>query len=260
LIGILDAAILGLVQGLSEWLPISSSAHLALAQYFLGISAPVAFDVMLHIGTVVSVLAFYRNELFLLAKSAIKFEKTAIDFAINVAICAIPTAIIGFAFRKSFESMYSQPALIAAALAINGIMLLLVSRRPEGKTPIGGKEALAIGIAQGIAVAPGISRSGATISAALIGGAPRADAMRFSFLAGIIPILGAAFLEAKDAPLGAISPLPAAVGIIVSAIAGYASIMLLSDMLKKSKFSLFGIYCLLLAGLVFLALFARGGL
>lgn len=246
-----EALLLGVIQGITEWLPVSSSAHLALAQHYLGIAAPVSFGVSLHLATVLAVIAYYRNDLLSLGRGVLARNGTDVRYASLVLFSALPTAAVGFAFRDFFESMFASPAAMAVALAVTGVYLIIASRAGGSSLP-DARGSLAIGIAQGIAVAPGISRSGATVGTALLLGMKKEDAARFSFLAGIIPILGASLLEGKEAVLGEVAPLPLAAGFIASAVVGYLSIGLLMRVLQESRLQLFGYYCLALALAVFI--------
>jgi len=250
---ILDAIILGLIQGITEWLPVSSSGHLALAQYFFGINASIAFDIVLHLGTLLAVVAYYRRDIQSLVKGMLARNPKSLRFAFLILIAAIPTAIIGLLLKDFFESMFASPVSLAIALAITGIFLILASRPKAGASEPSGKSALIIGVAQGIAVAPGISRSGATIGTALLLGIDKEEAARFSFLAGIVPILGAAVLEGRHAVDAGIDVLPALAGFATAAIAGYLSIGFLLRLLKESRFQWFGYYCLILSATVLAA-------
>jgi undecaprenyl-diphosphatase len=252
MISIPEAIFLGIIQGITEWLPVSSSAHLALVQHYLGVSAPVSFDVSLHLATILAVIAYYRHDLLSLGRGAIACDPKSVRFAGLILIAAIPTAIIGFAFRDLFKSMFASPAAIAIMLAMTGIFLI-IANRANGASQPDAKASLAIGVAQGIAVAPGISRSGATIGTALLLGMRKDEAARFSFLAGIIPILGASLIEGREAVLGEAGLLPLAAGFITAAIVGYLSIGLLLRVLRGSKLQWFGYYCLAL-GLAVLAI------
>lgn len=246
-----EAVILGIIQGITEWLPISSSAHLALVQYFFGIRADVAFDIILHLGTLFAVIVYYRNDLMALARGVVGRKEAETRYAMLVLLAAIPTAIIGFAFKDFFESMFTNPVAVAGALALTGYFLITIGGLKQDETKrIDRNTAFAVGIAQGIAVAPGISRSGATIGTALMFGIEKEEAAKFSFLAAIIPILGASIIEAQDTVLGSADLAPLIIGFVVSAIVGYVAIAVLIKFLKESKLSLFGYYCLTLAAIV----------
>lgn len=256
----LDAIILGIIQGITEWLPVSSSAHLALAQHYFGISASIAFDIVLHLGTLLAVIVYYRSYLLSLVNGVVARDEKSLRTALLILLTAVPTAIIGLSLKDFFESMFGNPLSIAIALSVTGIFLILSSwissrrlKSPAAKTQNaepGAASALIIGIAQGIAVAPGISRSGATIGTALLLGIDKEEAARFSFLAGIIPILGAAALEGRHVADAGIDVLPALAGFATAAITGYLSIGLLLRLLKESRFQWFGYYCLLLSAAV----------
>lgn len=244
---LLEAMLLGLIQGITEWLPISSSAHLAFAQHFFGIEASVAFDIILHLGTLSAVVAYYRSDIYSLVRGLIAFDGKSVSLAGLILLCAVPTAIIGFTLKDFFESMFTSPLAISFALLVTGLFLIISSKAKDGRKEIGAKEALIIGVAQGIAVAPGISRSGSTIGTALMLGIGREEAARFSFLAAIIPLMGAGLLEGRHALDGAIEPMPIAIGFISAAVAGYLSIAVLMRILNEGRFQLFGYYCIALA-------------
>ncbi|NYZ76699.1 undecaprenyl-diphosphate phosphatase [Candidatus Micrarchaeota archaeon] len=254
MVSVLEAVFLGALQGLTEWLPVSSSAHLALAQYFFGIEADVAFDIVLHLGTLLAVIGYYRNDIAALVRGVVGRKEKEMRYAAFIILAAVPTAIIGFAFRDFFEGMFSNPVAIAGALGLTGFFLITANEAAVKKeAKIDAKSSLAIGIAQGLAVAPGISRSGATIGTALFLGIERGEAAKFSFLAGVIPILGAAALEGRKALFGNVELLPVLFGFAVSAIVGYFAIALLIKVLKESKLQVFGYYCLALAAVVLAA-------
>ncbi|MCI0503266.1 undecaprenyl-diphosphate phosphatase [Candidatus Micrarchaeota archaeon] len=248
---IFESILLGLIQGITEWLPVSSSGHLALAQHFFSIEASIAFDIILHLGTLLAVVAYYRKDILSLARGILARDAKSIRLAFLILLTAIPTAIIGLSLRDFFESMFASPLSVALALAITGIFLVIASRHKSGNAKPGTRSALLIGIAQGIAVAPGISRSGSTIGTALLLGIEKEEAARFSFLAGVIPILGAAMLEGRHAIGADVELLPVIAGFLSAAVAGYLSIGLLIRLLKESRLQWFGYYCLALSALIF---------
>lgn|SRR3989338_122615 len=252
MISLTDALILGIIQGTTEWLPISSSAHLALAQTFLNSDTSIVYDVVLHIGTLLALLVYFRNDLYKLIIGVINKKEKEIRLALLIIICSISTAIIGFLFKDYFESIFFDMTAIGVTLAINGIIIILATRF-KGTNAIDMKSSFLVGIAQGISVSPGISRSGATISTAMFLGVEKNEAAKFSFLASIVPILGVSILEGRKAFDGSIEVLPLAVGFITSAIVGYLSIKLLFKFLKESKFQWFGYYCIILAFLVLIS-------
>jgi undecaprenyl-diphosphatase len=243
----LDALLLGLVQGVTEWLPVSSSAHLALLQELLGISPPVLFDIALHFGTLLAVVAYMRNDIIALLRRR--------DLLAYIVLASIPTAIIGFALHDFFASFFSNIALVGAALIVTGIALYC-TRFAKEKTRLAPASALVIGVAQGISVAPGISRSGSTIATGMLLGINREEAARFSFLLSIPAIAGAALFEARHAAFAIPDPGPTLLGVAIAALVGYASIDFLLKFLKKGDLGVFSWYCWLLgAGAVIWGIF-----
>ena len=240
-----QALILALVQGITEWLPVSSSAHLAIIQHLFGISPPVFFDIALHLGTLVSVLLFFRKEII-----RIIMERD-VKMALNIVVASIPTAIIGLALKDFFESFFSDILLVGIALIVTGTLLFSIRfvKNKEPK-PLGLMSAFAIGIAQGIAVAPGISRSGSTMSIGMLLGIDKEKAARFSFLISIPAILGATILEGRKATLAPMDLGPMLFGVIIAMIVGYLSIGFLLEIIRKNNFSVFAYYCWLLGIIV----------
>jgi undecaprenyl-diphosphatase len=241
---IFQALILAIIQGITEWLPVSSSAHLAIAQLLMKVSPPVLFDILLHIGTLLSALIFFRKDIFDMLLALFKFDTKSQYFklAILIILASIPTAIIGFAFKDFFEASFSKPINIAFAMMITGVFLFFCERK-IGNGSVNSKSALAIGIAQGIAVMPGISRSGSTIGAGLLLGIEREKATRFSFLLSIPAIIGAAFFEAKNNTLAGLDISTILLAILVSAIVGYLSIDFLIKFVKRKGLRPFAYYC-----------------
>ncbi|MFH1106320.1 MAG: undecaprenyl-diphosphate phosphatase [Candidatus Micrarchaeota archaeon] len=244
---LLQAVFLGALQGLTEWLPVSSSAHLALAQIFLGLKVPIAFDLALHLGTLLAVFAYFWKDIIGIARGFFSFDWMNAGFrtAVLVVLAMVPTAVTGFAFKGFFESMFSSAFLIGLALMLTGTFLFLASQAVNKNREIGATESVAIGVAQGIAVAPGISRSGSTISAAMLLGVPAEKAARFSFLLGIPAILGASAFEiaGEQVELAAIPAFSLIAGIAAAALAGYWSIGYLLGILRTAGLRRFAYYC-----------------
>lgn len=243
----LQAIFLGLLQGTTEWLPVSSSGHLALAQIFLGLKAPVAFDLALHLGTLAAVFAYFWNDIIGITRGFFSLDWKSGGFAtaVLILVAMVPTAIIGFAFKGFFEQMFSNPAQIGLALMITGLILYVASKSRNKNKEISAVESVVIGVAQGVAVAPGISRSGSTISAAMLLGVSPEKAAKFSFLLGIPAILGASIIEiaGQHAELSAIPSPSLFAGVVAAAAAGYLSIGFLLDVLKKARLQYFAYYC-----------------
>jgi undecaprenyl-diphosphatase len=237
----LHALILAIVQGITEWLPISSSGHLALLQHLFGISPPLFFDISLHFGTLISVAVFFWRDILELVRR--------LDLVAYIILASIPTAIIGLALKDFFATFFSEITLVGISLLITGTFLYLTKFAKQSKA-LDSKSALIIGVAQGFAVAPGISRAGATIGAGMLLGMEKEKAARFSFLLSMPAILGATMIEAKDIVLESIDLGPIIVGITVAAIVGYISIGFLLNIIRKGNFSMFSYYCFALGAIV----------
>jgi len=251
----LEAIILGIIQGISEFLPISSSGHLALTKQLLGIAEPdMPFIIVVHLGTLVPVLIIYRKDIWQLIKRP--FQKmTAL-----LIIATLPAVLVALFFSDRIESAFASVNFIAGGLIITGIALMLSDRvksvdmRKDGKN-ISRLDALLIGIAQAIAVLPGISRSGSTITAALGRKITRDDAAKFSFFMSIPAILGAAVLYTAQIVTGRIyisslDPVALGLGFLSAALSGYLAINSLLAIIRKAKLRYFAYYVFLLAGVI----------
>ena len=250
---VINAVILGLVQGFTEWLPISSSGHLVIAQALLGISVPPAFDVVIMFGTIAALLLYFRETIWRLALGIVSGEPVARRYLVFIVIAGIGTAVLGFLGKSFFTGLFVQPFIVSLLLVVTGIFLFIASkvRVPEGE--LTAKNALVIGLAQGIAVAPGISRSGSTIGAALLFGIKPREAAEFSFIIGIPAMMVASVWMLLEEPAGTISVFPLCAAIVSAFLAGYASIGILMRVLQERRLDMFAWYCLV-AGLFFAAL------
>lgn len=240
--------ILSLIQGITEWLPISSSAHLALAQHYFFGELPIIYDMGMHVGTMLAVLLYFRDRILGMIKSVLTFDRESKGFktALLIILGSIPTALIGFSMKEFFVSMYNEPFFIGIALLITALFLFSTSRAKESSPEPGKKSALVMGIAQGLAVAPGISRSGSTISAGLHCGLSWKEAASFSFLLAIPAIFGATLFLALETPPDSVDFSLMGIGLIGSFISGYASIHILLNMISRKTFPLFALYCAIL--------------
>jgi undecaprenyl-diphosphatase len=252
MVGYLQAALLGLVQGITEWLPVSSSGHILIAERLLGVDSGIELTVLLHLASLAVLFAVFRKEIYLLAVGVLKRDKEQIGFLFKLILACIPAAIVGFAFRSLVESLFTI-RIVGFGLIFTSLLLFL-SRYPVKKNNhLTWFSSLVTGIFQAIAILPGISRSGSTISSCLMQGIKEDEAIKFSFLLAIPAILGAGLFELKE-----ISRLPdflpAFVGMAMSAVSGYFMLRLLIRLVKGNKFFYFGIYTLLL-GLLVLFLF-----
>jgi undecaprenyl-diphosphatase len=239
-----QAIILGIVQGITEWLPISSSGHLVIfQQLFQNIEQPVVFDLFLHIGSLFVVIAVFFNEIKQIALSFfLKEYQEYRKFAYYIILGTIPTALIGLFFRDLFEKAFSSLLSTGTALIITGLLLFFCEGF-EAKKRISALSALVIGAMQGLAITPGISRSGTTIAAALFFGTEKREAVRFSFLLFIPAMIGAIILQGKDISINAIEWMPVLVGTLFAIIVGYASLKLLILVVHKRKLRYFSYYC-----------------
>lgn len=247
------AIVLGIIQGLTEFLPVSSSGHLALAQYFFGIKEPqLFFDVMLHVGTLGAVVLVFQRDirdvflaLFGREPASEMTKKSGRLFALLVILGSIPTVIIAMIFKTFIEELFIMPLFVSGMLFTTGIILWLSGKfSPVDDEPreLNKVSALIIGTVQGLATLPGISRSGMTISVALMRGIDRAKAARFSLLLSVPAILGATLLELKDVGVD-IPALTIIAGTLAAFIVGYMAIKVLLSVLKKGQFSKFAYYC-----------------
>jgi undecaprenyl-diphosphatase len=252
-ITILEALFLGLVQGFTEWLPISSSGHLVIFESLLGISVPADFNIVIMAGTIAALILYFRKKILLLLMGIIAFERPALTYAGLIVLSGIPTGIIGFAGKEFFKALFEQPFIVSILMVITGIFLFIASRAKDQNAEVATKSALIIGVAQGFAVAPGISRSGATIGTALLLGIKPKDAAEFSFLIGIPAMTIAAVLTYLEEPVSGSGFAPLLVAIIAAFIAGYASIGLFMKWLRENKLYYFAIYCVV-AGSIFAVL------
>jgi undecaprenyl-diphosphatase len=243
---LIEAILLGIIQGLTEWLPISSSGHLAMIQLLLGIKADLLFDILLHIGTLSVIAVKFRNDIFQTVHEIIRgnINNEAARRGIFVVSGCIPTALIGFAFYEPFRSSFENPFIIGTAFVTSGLALHL-SRNPSSteKRRLEFSDSILLGIAQGVSIVPGISRSGLTISTAILIGLDREEAFRYSFLLSIPAVLGAAFFETAKQPLTQIDWNVSLVGLFAAIIVGYASISLLWRSIQRNQLHYFKYYC-----------------
>lgn len=257
-----DTILLGIIQGLAEFLPISSSGHLVLFQKLLGFKEPeLLLDVVLHLGTLFSICIYFRSDLKDMLKETWEFcidlcrkqkgfrdvdDKPSAALTLMVVIGTIPTCLIGLAFQSQLERLFGSVTMVGFALLTTGFILLISRYIPEnGKRK--GKiilfTALCIGVAQGFAIVPGISRSGTTIVCGMILGLRRELAARFSFLLSIPAIIGAMVVQLYAHELTGVTFLPLASGFLSAAIVGLIALKIVMDMVKKGKLFFFSPYC-----------------
>jgi undecaprenyl-diphosphatase len=241
---IVSAFILGAIQGFTEWLPVSSSGHLVLAQHFMGLEVPAEFDIVIMAGTTLALLIYFREKILSLAKGCLALEKQSANYLLLIIIAGVPTAAAGFALHGFFKSLFSQPLIVAFLLIVTGVFLVLAQRFSHAKGKLGAQSAALVGLAQGLAVAPGISRSGSTIGTALLLGIKPREAAEFSFLIGAPAMAAASFLEFLGSPAAGVEPAALAAGTLSALFFGYLSIGFFMSLLQKGKFHWFGYYCI----------------
>jgi len=251
IMSILQAAFLGLIQGICEFLPISSSGHLVLFQQLMGLQDGTQFfDVMLHVGTLLAIFIVLFKDIALIVK-----HPTGKTMRLLI-MATIPTVVIALVLKKPIDSAFSTGRFLGVSFIFTAILLLIAENYGGGKKRL--KEtkytdAVKIGIFQGIALLPGVSRSGSTIAGGLLSGLDRNFAARFSFLLSVPAILGAAILEGKDAVqagLGNIEWVPITVGVLVATISGIAAIKLMLRIIKKASLKGFSIYLFIIGFLI----------
>ena len=246
---LLISIILGLIQGLAEWLPISSTAHLKIAEHFLGFNATPLFNVFLHIGTLGVVIFYFRRDIktILTALAHRDFHSEYGRFIPLIVVATIPTGIIGLLYDKYIADNY-QTFLIMGITFLFGAALLFFSRfSKENQTQISYKKALIMGMAQGAASFPGLSRSGATISSGLLQGFKREMVFKFSFLLSIPAIIGdlgvEAYLQRGSFSQGVgVSSLDLLVGLVFTVVAGYLAIAFVKKLILNKRFHYFALY------------------
>lgn len=258
-----EALILGIIQGLTEYLPVSSSGHLAIGSALFGIegSDNLTFTVLVHVATVMSTFVVLWSEIDWILKGLFKFKMNdATRYFLNILVSMIPIGIVGFFFKDVVEEIFGSGLLIVGCMLMVTAALLIFSyyAKPRIKENISWRDALVIGIAQACAVLPGLSRSGSTIATGLLLGNKKESLAQFSFLMVIPPILGEALLDVLKAfkgegAFGGIDTLPLVVGFVAAFVSGCLACKWMINIVKKGKLVWFGVYCAI-AGLVTIVL------
>lgn len=255
----LDALILGLIQGLTEFLPVSSSGHLELGTVFLNVKGTdnLLFSVLVHGATALSTIIVFRKDIIHLAGELLKFKwNDGTKYATMLAVSMIPVGVVGILWESEIEAFFGGKVIFVASMLMITAVLLTISHfvgKTEGKMNY--LKAFTIGISQAFALLPGISRSGATISTALILGIKREEAARFSFLMVLVPIIGATVLKIKEAfeieRVGSdTSVMVLLIGFIAAFISGLVACKWMVRLVKRGKLLYFAIYCFILSSIV----------
>jgi len=241
-----DGIILGLVQGLTEFLPVSSSGHLVLVEHLLGVKMPgVFFEVSLHVATLGSVLVVYGRRLWQILAGVLRRDAASLRYFGMLVVGTIPAGVVGVLFHKRVEEAFSSLAFVGGAFIVTGFILWSTRRRAGQLAEPRAPDALAVGLAQAVAILPGISRSGSTVSAALWRDLGPAAAAEFSFLLAVPVIAGAALLEGRHAvvSLESIGAVPFVVSFAMAFASGIWSIRFLVALLQRGRFYAFAPYC-----------------
>ena len=279
-----EAVLLGLIQGLTEFLPVSSSGHLEIGKALLGVetSDDLLFTTMVHAATVLSTIVVFRKQIWDLLKGffcGLKDWKISedgsgrkvlscndqTDYLLKIALSMIPVMVVGLFFKDSVESLFGSIYVVGAALVVTALLLFFsdFASRPgrksifpanESRNGISYWQAFAVGLGQAFAVVPGLSRSGATISTGLICGVRREAMAQFSFLMVLIPILGETFLEVVGGEFGAssVGALSLVLGFVSAFLSGLFACRVMIALVKKAKLSWFALYCLVAAACMFI--------
>lgn len=273
---IIQGIIIGIVQGLTEFLPVSSSAHLVFFHRLLGVESSIAFDVFLHLGTLIAVMWFFRYDIYKMLVSWFSsiqdilhgrfkegfYEDPYKRLAWYVILATIPVGIVGVLFEDSIDALFAGALYVPAFfLFVTGTILYLSQRMSSGEinyNTITKKEALFMGLGQACAILPGLSRSGTTIAAGLTIGLNKEFAAKFSFILSIPAIFGAFVIQLKD--IGSAMDanfLPVFLGFIASIVAGYVAIKWMLDLIQNKSLDIFAYYCWLMGLIVFMGSIAH---
>lgn len=272
-----EGIILGLVQGLTEFLPVSSSGHLMIAREILGINIPdeetfLSFEVIVHAATVLATIVVFRKQIWQLLQGFFKFKyNDETDYILKICVSMIPVFIVGMFFKDAVAGLFGGLNIVGVALIVTAILLFLsdklsargqkqcLAERKGYRNGISYGQAFIVGLAQAVAVVPGLSRSGTTISVGLLSGVKRSDMAQFSFLMVLVPILGEAFLDlvgggfAQSAEI--IGALPLVLGFVFAFLSGLFACEVMIALVKKASLKWFALYCAIV-GIALLLLIA----
>lgn len=264
-----EAIILGLVQGLTEFLPVSSSGHLLIGKELLGVEAAddLVFETTVHAATVLSTIVVFRKQLWDLLKGFFKFKyNDQTDYVLKICVSMIPVFIIGVFFKDFVEGLFQSIFIVGLALVCTAMLLFFsdIASGPRGKASVSERkgyrngisywQAFVVGLGQALAVVPGLSRSGTTISTGLLCGVRRDVMAQFSFLMVLVPILGESFLQLVGGEVSgsSIGALPLVLGFIAAFVSGLFACKVMIALVKKARLSWFALYCAIVALLIFI--------
>ena len=255
--------VLAVVQGVTEFLPVSSSGHLVLSKHFLGLDATTGatLEIVLHAGTLVSILVFYWKHLMQMASGVFRGDRHAVRFVLLILLGCVPAIILGLTEKDELESAFMHPRFVSCTLMVTGLFLISTHFAKSGEKRVGWWSGLLIGLAQAVAMLPGISRSGSTIGTARFLGIEPKEAAEYSFLMSTPLLAGVSLLAifdlCKNGNHSGNSAMELLLGFTVSAVVGYFSIKWLVSLLQRGRFWYFGIYCFCIGGFTFALLSFR---
>lgn len=240
-----EAIVLGVVQGATEFLPVSSSGHLVLTQELLGLAIPgIIFEVTVHLATLLSILLVYRARVAALITGSLRREREALGYVALLVVATLPAAVLGLLFEDRIDAVFEHPAVAGVAFLVTGILLwttrAAMRREPSANPTL--PTALAMGFAQAFALVPGISRSGSTVVAGLWGGVAGREAAAFSFLMAVPAILGAAVLKLPELQGTELPLVPLLAGSLAAAVTGVLAIRSFVVLLRRQAFHRFAFY------------------
>ena len=263
-----ESMLLGLVQGLTEFLPVSSSGHLAIGKALLGVepSGDLVFEVTVHAATVLATIVVFRKEIWKLLCGLFKWKyNDETDYIAKLCLSMVPVFVVGMFFKDKVEAAFSSMRVVGLSLLATAILLTLsdwlsgrvAAARKEARNGISFWQALVVGVGQACAVLPGLSRSGTTISTGLLCGVKREKMAQFSFLMVLVPILGETFLDLAGGEMSAstVGTLPLLIGFVAAFVSGLFACKVMIALVRKAQLKWFGLYCALvgLAVLIWLA-------
>ena len=264
----LQALLLGLVQGLTEFLPVSSSGHLTIGREILGVEASgdLVFEVVVHTATVLATIVVFRKEIWKLLCGLFKFQyNDETDYILKIALSMIPVLFVGLFLKDKVEALFSSLLVVGIALLVTALLLYFSDKMSQTRRPVASSalqarngiswlQAFIVGVGQAFAVIPGLSRSGTTISTGLLCGVKRESVAQFSFLMVLVPILGEAFLDLVGGEMAAssIGALPLVVGFLAAFVSGLFACKVMIALVKKAKLKWFALYCAIVGLLVIL--------
>jgi len=258
----LEALILGLVQGLTEFLPVSSSGHLAIGRELLGVEASgdLVFEVTVHAATVLATIVVFRREILRLLQGLFKFKMNdETDYILKICLSMVPVFIVGVFFKDYVEALFGSLRVVGAALLLTALLLFFsdfasskVNGAKTGRNGINWWQAFVVGAGQALAVIPGLSRSGTTISTGLLCGVKREVMAQFSFLMVLVPILGETFLDIVGGEMAAstIGTVPLVIGFLAAFVSGLFACKVMIALVRRARLGWFALYCAIVGTLV----------